>query len=168
MIYELTYFIIVFTAMTIMTVIFSLYFHKKAVKSNKRIINLNEDGKIFIIKELKKINRPYQFAKIFIKNMQCSIVRSNLDYNVVGKDVLRHLKKYLSDVLKEDMAKYDNKVIESFLIAILEVGFFVYSLNMITSATYKISQIIILICKYLKDKDAILKHSIYWKCPVFS
>ena len=70
MIYELTYFIIVFTAMTIMTVIFSLYFHKKAVKSNKRIINLNEDGD-----ELNNVQfQEYAFFNIeFIRMVRHSI-----------------------------------------------------------------------------------------------
>jgi hypothetical protein len=46
---------------------------------------------------------------------------------------------------------------------LFDILFYAYSLNINSNTTFKLAQIIILVCKYLRDKKSDLRHSIYSK-----
>jgi hypothetical protein len=49
------------------------------------------------------------------------------------------------------------------LLMLFDILFYAYSLNINSNTTFKLAQIIILVCKYLGNKKADLRHSIYSK-----
>lgn len=120
------------------------------------------NGKPTRKKRLKQINRPYSISKHFIRELQCTVKESGAEYSIVCKDILRHLKKVVVDVLKPETA-FEEGALENFLLLVLDISFFVYTLDMTVSSTFKIAQVIIIICKYIETKDISIKHSIHTK-----
>lgn len=144
---------------TIAVAKYEIYQHFVNLRKMVLESSVDEEGKKTQI--LVKVVRPYFLSKGFIKKLQCIVVDNKVDYDVVCKDIVRYLKDLLSDVLKLES---NNSKIENLFLMILDIGFFAYSMNMTASTTYKLAQIIILMCKYLKNKnDEALKHSVYLK-----
>jgi len=112
---------------------------------------------------LTEIKSPYNKSRKFITNFQCIAKRNNLTYNLLSKEVIQHIKRLLTGILKEKRHHSDVILFQNFLLLILDIAFYAYSISTTVSSTYKISQIIVLLCKYLKDKDESLKHNIYSK-----
>ena len=122
------------------------------------------DGEFESKKYLKNdISNPYKLSGSFIKDFQCIVQRNNLTYTVLCNDVVRDSKKYLIQIFKDDKIVKENNVIEKILLLILDISFYAYSLNVNSSSTFKIAQSIVLICKFLDDKNEDLKHNIYSK-----
>jgi hypothetical protein len=120
-----------------------------------------EDKKI---KRLQPIRNHEGMSHKFIKDFQCIVKRNQLNYENVNKEVIRHFKKILVSIIKESNVNIDKSHIESFLLLILDISFYCYSLNINSSTTFKIAQIIVLVCKYLEKRgEEDLKHSIFSK-----
>lgn len=114
--------------------------------------------------KLQAIRNAYGISHNFIKDFQCIAKQNQLGYESINKEVLRHLKKTLISIIKEKEEVEDKSNIENFLLLILDVSFYAYSLNINASTTFKIAQIIVLICKYLEKRgEADIKHSIFTK-----
>ncbi len=57
----------------------------------------------------------------------------------------------------------NQEAVENLLLNIFEILFYAYSLNINSNTTFKLSQIIVLICKYLEQQNVDLRHTIYSK-----
>jgi hypothetical protein len=133
----------------------------------KSIINIEEiiDGNGNTEKQRKilALNNPYGKAQSFIKDFQCIVKRNNLTYDILSKEVVRKLKRELVQIFKNDKSFENNKTAESFLLMFLDIIFYTYSLNINSSTTFKVAQVIVLICKYLENSTDDLKHTIFTK-----
>ncbi len=118
----------------------------------------NEDG-AFSIREIRK---PYSISKNFIKDFQSVVKTRGLGYEVVNRDVLRYMKTILVRIIQSDNHKTPEgvKQLENLLLVILDIGFYAYSLDINSSSTFKISQIIVLIDKYISVLNESTKHTI--------
>jgi hypothetical protein len=115
-------------------------------------------------KTLIPIRNHFGLSHNFIKNFQGIAKRNDLGYESINKEVIRHFKKILVNVIKSNNETYDKVMIENFLLLILDISFYSYSLNINSSTTFKIAQIIVLICKYLEQrKEEDLKQAIFNK-----
>lgn len=111
---------------------------------------------------LKALSRPYSVSQFFIKDFQCIVKRNNLTYDLLSKDLIRDIKKHLVQILK-GKTRNDIEVLENFLLMLVDITFYAYSLNINSNTTFKLSQIIVLIQKFLNKKPNSIKHSIYSK-----
>lgn len=118
-------------------------------------------------KKMTKLQPIRNFSSItqnFIKDFQCIVKRNQLGFDSVNKDVIRHIKKTLISVIKEKNEDFEKSQIENFLLIILDISFYCYSLNINSSTTFKIAQIIVLTSKYLeKRNEKDLKHTVFSK-----
>lgn len=115
------------------------------------------------IKKIEKIRSPYALSKNFIKDFQCIIQRNNLTYDVLSKDIVRYIKQKVVKVFKDKDLEKPKDVIENYLLLALDISFYAYSLNITSSATFKLAQMIVLICKFLEGKDEDLRQNIFSK-----
>lgn len=120
--------------------------------------NQNKDEKI-----LSRIRRPYSVSKNFIKDFQCIVKRNELAYDILSKDIIRFFKSKITKILKDGELEKDKEVVENLLLMLFDILFYAYSLNINSNTTFKLAQIIILVCKYLGNEKADLRHSIYSK-----
>jgi len=115
------------------------------------------------VKTVKQINKPFVISKKFIKEFQVIVKRNNLTYDTLSKDVVRFLKSKIV-ILFKDEDKLDIKNSENFLLVIIDIVFYCYSVNVNTNTTFRISQVIVLISKYFENKSREdIKHSIFSK-----
>lgn len=114
-------------------------------------------------KKIKPIGRPYTISQHLIKDVQCVVRLNNLTYDVINRDIIRLFKRKLIFYLKNEEIDKSQAGFENFLLMYLEVVFYYYSLNIIANATFKISQIIVLITKLLSDKADDYKHTVFSK-----
>lgn len=133
---------------------------KSLVTIEKSNISDNEIGKI---KKIEKIRSPYAISKNFIKDFQCIIQRNNLTYDLLSKDIVRYIKQKVVKVFKDKDLEKPKDVIENYLLLALDISFYAYSLNITSSATFKLAQMIVLICKFLEGKDEDLRQNIFSK-----
>ena len=80
----------------------------------------------------------------------------------MNRDVLRYMKTILVRIIQSDNHKTSEgvKQLENLLLVILDVSFYAYSLDINSSSTFKISQIIVLIDKYINVLNESTKHTI--------
>ena len=124
---------------------------------------VEEEENTSIIKSIKKIRSPYSISQNFIKDFQCIVKKNNLTYDILSKDIIRFFKGKIVRILKDDKISKDKEVFQNFLLLIFDINFYAYSLNINSNTTFKLSQIIILVCKHLEKKDEDLKHLIFSK-----
>lgn len=129
---------------------------------NQFIQVIEEDNNSYR-KELINIYRPLSISKNLIKKIQYTTKKNQLTYDVIGTETIRHLKKILVKVLKEENIDKNSKNFKNFAIIILDIAFFAYSVDTRVNTTYKISQIIVLLCKACSDINEENKHQIYSK-----
>ena len=106
---------------------------------------------------------PYSFSRNFIKDFQCIVKRNRLSYDILSKDIIRFFKGKITKILKDKVLDKNQEAVENLLLNIFEILFYAYSLNINSNTTFKLSQIIVLICKYLEQQNAELRHTIYSK-----
>jgi len=116
----------------------------------------NETEKVFV-----KIRKPFSISQNFIKDFQCIVKRNKLGYDALSKDIIRFLKTRLIKILKEGHLNSDSENAEKFLNLFFDILFYAYSLNVNANSTIKLSQIIVLVNKFLERSNAELKHNIY-------
>lgn len=132
-------------------------FFNEFIKIEKRV---NEDGVTII--DINRIRKPYYLSQNFIKDFQCVVKRNNLKYDLISKDVIREIKKQLIKVISLKNS-IPNSHLENLFILLLDLAFYSYSLNINSNTTFKLSQIIVLTCKFLSFKEDSIKHSIFSK-----
>jgi hypothetical protein len=93
------------------------------------------------------------------------VKRNNLTYDVIGKDVVRFLKRKISQAFKsKDIIKDAGGDLEHYLLAVLDVLLYCYSTSISASTTFKVAQVIVLVCKYFEQcPNGTMKHTIYSK-----
>jgi len=132
-----------------------------------RVISTSEekenDGLEVGIKNLNLIRNPYGVSQSFIKDFQCIVKRNNLTYDILSKEIVRHIKKLVTDSFKISPVTTDKKVMENYLLLVLDIVFYAYSLNITSSTTFKLAQTLVIICKYLDKKDEEMRHIIFSK-----
>jgi len=117
-----------------------------------------------IVKQIKQINKPYVVSQNFIKKFQTIVKRNDLTYDALSKDVVRFFKSKLVDILKNDVKLYNIERSENFILMLLDIVLYCYSVNINTNTTFRIAQIIVLLVKYFESKNKPdIKHSIYSK-----
>lgn len=114
-------------------------------------------------KRIKTIRRPYSISQNFIKDFQCIVKRNDLTYDTLSKDIIRFFKGKIVRILKDDKLAKDKDVFENFLLMLFDILFYGYSLNINSNTTFKLSQVIILICKFLDKQEADIRHTIFTK-----
>jgi hypothetical protein len=112
---------------------------------------------------ISRIRRPFSFSQNFIKDFQCIVKRNHLTYDILSKDIIRYFKSKITKILKDGELEKDKEAIENLLLMLLDILFYAYSLNINSNTTFKLAQIIILICKFLENQNTELRHSIYSK-----
>lgn len=116
------------------------------------------------VKQIKQINKPYVVSQSFIKKFQSIVKRNNLTYDSLSKDVVRFFKSKIVDLLKNDVKLYNIERSESFLLMLIDIVSYCYSVNINTNTTFRIAQIIVLLVKHFESKSRPdIKHSIYSK-----
>lgn len=128
--------------------------------------DLFEDNEIHgeIVTQIKQINKPYVISQSFIKKFQSIVKRNNLTYDTLSKDVVRFLKSKIVDLLKNENKIHSPERFENFLLMLLDILLYCYSVNINTNTTFRIAQVIILLVKYLeKINKPDIKNSIYSK-----
>lgn len=116
------------------------------------------------IKQIIQINKPYVLSKSFIKKFQAIVKRNDLTYDTLSKDIVRFFKSKLVDLLKNDTKLFNLERSENFLLMLLDIILYCYSVNINTNTTFRIAQVIILLIKFLEGKNKPdIKHSIYSK-----
>lgn len=119
----------------------------------------NDDKKFYII---EKIRKPYAFSQVFIKDFQCIVKRNNIKYDLISKDVLREIKTQLVKVISSNH-NTDISSLENLFLLFLDIAFYSYSLNINANTTFKLSQIIVILSKFLECKDDNIKYNIFSK-----
>ena len=115
-------------------------------------------------KQIKQINKPYVLSQTFIKKFQSIVKRNNLTYDALSKDVVRFFKSKLVKLLKDETALHSIERSENFLLMLLDIILYCYSVNINTNTTFRIAQIIVLLVKHLEKKNKPnVKHSVFSK-----
>jgi len=115
------------------------------------------------VKVLKQITKPYSISKSIVKDFQCITKRNNLEYHILSKDLVRHVKNNIISFFKRKNVSNDIENTTNFFLLSLDVLFYAYSLHINSSSTFKVSKIIVLLCKYYNDKDEQFKNIIFAK-----
>ena len=124
----------------------------------KYIIQENVEGKIE--KHLKKIVSPYSDSGYFIKEFQCIVKRNGLTYDLLSKEIIRYSKIQLIKIFKDESLEKNDEIVEKFLLMFFDIVFYAYSLFVNANTTFKISQMIVLTCKFLSDRNPEIRDSI--------
>jgi len=132
-------------------------------KSKIEEVEISYENDTKKVKYIKRILFPYKESQLFIKDFQCIVKRNGLTYDILSKEVIRKFKKILIKVLKDDEIDKNRNIIENFLLMYFDIAFYAYSLNINANTTFKISQIIVLTCKFLANYDEELKFTIFSK-----
>lgn len=78
----------------------------------------------------------------------------------MSKEIIRYFKKSIVKILKDEKVIKEKEKMLNFLLMYFDILFFSYSLNINANTTFKVSQIIVLVCKYLAQMDDELRHAI--------
>jgi len=124
----------------------------------KYIIQENVEGKIE--KHLKKIVSPYSDSGYFIKEFQCIVKRNGLTYDLLSKEIIRYSKSQLIKIFKDENLEKTDEIVEKFLLMFFDIVFYAYSLFVNANTTFKLSQMIVLTCKFLSDRNPEIRDSI--------
>jgi hypothetical protein len=110
------------------------------------------------------IRKPYSVFQNFIKDFQCIAKRNDLTYDIISKDVIRFLKRRISQIFKSDKIVKIGTDFENFLLSIFDILLYCYSMNINANTTFKVAQLIVLVCKYFeKNNNNQIKHAIFSK-----
>ena len=123
----------------------------------------NENGDIVQKRVINNFRKPYAISQAFIKDFQCVVKRNNLTYDSLSKEIVRSSKTFVTKILKSIKIEKDIDLFENFSLIILDICFYAYSLNITSSTTFKLAQLIVLMCKYLKDKPERIRHNLFSK-----
>ncbi|MDY0143592.1 MAG: antiviral reverse transcriptase Drt3b [Bacteroidales bacterium] len=115
------------------------------------------------IKSLTLIRKPFSISQNFIKDFQCIVKKNNISYDILSKDIVRYIKNVITKLLKNENIVKDKVVMEGFLLTVFDILFYAYSLNINSNTTFKLGQIIVMVCKFLESNDIDLRHTIYSK-----
>jgi len=115
------------------------------------------------INEISSISSPFKICKNFINDFQCILKKNDLDYSILSNDVVRKIKSELIKKLKSSNLIYNDSNLTNYLLVILEIAFYAYSLNINSSNTFKIAQLIVVIVKFLNNKSEDVKQIIHTK-----
>jgi hypothetical protein len=130
---------------------------------DKIIIQNISENKIDKIESIS-VRKPYSVSQNFIKDFQCIAKRNNLTYDIISKDVVRFLKRTISQIFKSDKIIKEGADFENFLLAIFDILLYCYSLNINANTTFKVAQTIVLVCKYFdKNNNNKIKHTVFSK-----
>ena len=135
-------------------------FYKKLIVETPEI---GEDGKSITKRLINTFKSPYAVSQAFIREFQCIVKRNNLSYDSLAKEIVRSCKTFLVRILKDKKLEKNIDLFENLLLILLDVCFYAYTLNITSSTTFKIAQLIVLICKFLKDKPERIRHNIFSK-----
>jgi hypothetical protein len=133
---------------------------KEFFKSKLEESEFEKDGQQKKVKSIKRITSPYKEAQYFIKDFQCIVKRNNLTYDLLSKEIIRYFKKSIVKILKDKETIKEKEEMHNFLLMFFDILFYSYSLNINANTTFKVSQVIVLVCKYLTQMDDELKHAI--------
>jgi hypothetical protein len=122
-----------------------------------------EGGEPVKVTYIKQLRRPYSISQNFIKDFQCIVKRNELTYDILSKDIIRFFKSKIVKILKDDKLAKDKDVFENLFLMLFDILFYGYSLNINSNTTFKLAQVIILVCKFLEKKEPELRHSIFSK-----
>ena len=111
-----------------------------------------------------KLGKYYQISNQLISDIKCIVFNNNIDYSSISGYFFTLIKVHVLDI-KDKVLFFaeDNSNIESLnriLLIILDISFFIYSMNFKVRSTYLISQIIIFInsiAKEINSTDIIYK-----------
>lgn len=115
-------------------------------------------------KQIIQINKPYVVSQSFIKKFQSIVVRNNLSYETLSKDCVRFFKTKIVDILKNELKLHSPDRSENFILMLIDIVLYCYSVNINTNTTFRVSQIIVLIVKHLEELNRPdIKNSIFSK-----
>lgn len=121
---------------------------------------IEKDGQQKKVKYIKKIASPYKEAQYFIKDFQCIVKRNSLTYDLLSKEIIRYFKKSIVKILKDEKIIKGQEEMRNYLLTYFDILFYSYSLNINANTTFKVSQIIVLVNKYLAQTNDELRHTI--------
>ncbi|HPN70258.1 MAG TPA: RNA-directed DNA polymerase [Saprospiraceae bacterium] len=114
-------------------------------------------------KVISRIRRPYSISQNFIKDFQCIVKRNQLTYDILSKDIIRFFKSKIEKFLIKGELEKDKEVVENLFLMIFDILFYAYSLNINSNTTFKLAQIIVLVCKFMEKQQADIRHVIFSK-----
>ncbi len=131
-------------------------FHDNLVES----IENSEEAKW----QIKYLRQPYKYSQQFIKKFQVITKRNSTSYDLLAKDVIRFFKSKIVFLFKNEDRINNIERLEQYLLVLIEILFYCYSVKINSNTTFRISQVIVLICKYFESKNRLdIKHNIYSK-----
>lgn len=124
------------------------------------------ENKKYIYK-LKHISKPSTFANRFIKDIKCVVKKNDVEYESVTGYCLHIIRKQLFKILNREIKNITEKEevnrLDRFLFVVLDVMFFIYSMDYRVKTTYIISHIIVSLNRILKDADVELRNNVLKK-----
>ena len=123
----------------------------------------NDQGDITYKRAINNIRKPYSISQSFIRDFQCIVKRNGLTYDSLSKEIVRFSKTIIVKILKDSKLEINIDLFENLALVVLDICFYAYSLNITSSTTFKLSQLIVLVCKFLKDKPERIRHNIFSK-----
>ncbi|MDF3077999.1 MAG: DNA-binding protein [Sphingobacteriaceae bacterium] len=112
---------------------------------------------------IDEIKNPYFVSKNFIKDFQSIIRQNGVSYDAANKDVVRFFKSEITKIFKRTDLKKTHPNYEGFLLAVLDIVFYCYSLSINASSTFKLAQLIVIVSKFATHQTSDIKHSILSK-----
>jgi hypothetical protein len=136
-----------------------------ARKEIRRLFLRTTDDLIYLNEEVIQtldIRSPYSASKEFIYDFQKIIKQYNVDFSVANKDVLRYIKGLIKKIKRNNLLD-NNKKTENIFLFLLDIAFYVYSLDINTNSSFKISQIIVLVNDIFYGRKEDIKQTIISK-----
>jgi len=125
---------------------------------------LDNDGEETVHHKITdQIGSPYHKSNEFIKDFQAVAKGNDLTYEILSKDIVRNIKSQIVKTFKLKNLKYEKEDLEKYLLILLDISFYAYSLNINSTSTFKLSQTIVILCKFLKEQDQDLRQTIFSK-----
>jgi hypothetical protein len=140
-----------------------IQFYDSLFYTGESLVVENDDNNDNSVKVIKFFRKPYSISQNFIKDFQCIVKRNNLSYDILSKDIIRFFKSKIAKIIKDDSFQQENEIVANIFLLFFDILFYAYSLNINSNTTFKLSQIIILVCKFLEKRDIDLRHTIYTK-----
>lgn len=105
-----------------------------------------------------KLSKYYQISNQLISDIKCIVFNNNIDYSSISGYFFTLIKVHVLEI-KDKVSFFvegtaDSESLNRILLIILDVSFFLYSMNFKVRSTYLISQIIIFINSISKELDS--------------
>ena len=113
--------------------------------------------------EIKNINRYNSKANNFISEVKKIVKQNELRYDDIAGYLFSIFKKKILLLLSNEFEILDIEPLENFLLYILDILFFLYTMSVRVNTTYTISHIIVHINKYLTKLPNSVKYDIQKK-----